>query len=191
MDILAEENMLRLLISFIVISLLMQGLVFADDRSVSFFKEDASPEDDCKGCIKEGSILSIGLKKKVEEIEKETTKSFVDKGDRTSAEIILFIDPESRFSDGAVNALARFKQDHPSWKCKGAMITGLRSLKGVLLQKKSYFANDIEFSVDINGEEAREFNITTTPSYVIIYHGKPYKIAGQPDLDEIVSRLDK
>ena len=45
------------------------------------------PEDDCKGCIKEGSILSIGLKKKVEEIEKETTKSFADKGERTSARL--------------------------------------------------------------------------------------------------------
>ena len=61
----------------------------------------------------------------------------------------------------------------------------------LLLQKKSYFSNDIEFSVDINGEEEGEFNITTTPSYVVIYHGRSYKIAGQPDLDEIVSKLDK
>ena len=191
MDILAKENMLRLLVFFIGISLLTQGLVFADDRSVSFFKEDANPEDDCKGCIKEGSILNIGLKKKVEDIEKETTKSFADNTGRTGSEIILFIDPESPLSDGAVNALAKFKQDHPSWKCRGIMIAGLRSLKGMLLQKKSYFSNDIEFSVDINGEEEGEFNITTTPSYVIIYHGRSYKIAGQPDLDEIVSKLDK
>lgn len=183
--------MLRILVFFVSIYLLTQGLIFADDRNVSFFKEDASPEDDCKGCIKEGSILNIGLKKKVEEIERQTIRSFANKNERTSNKIILFIDPESSFSDGAVRALAKFKRDHPAWKCKGVMIAGLRSLKERLLQKKSYFANDIEFSVDINGEEAKEFNITTTPSYVIIYHGRKYKIAGQPDLDEIVTRIDK
>ena len=182
--------MLYYLTFFIGIVLLTQSLVFADDRGVSFFKAEDTKED-CKGCIKEGSILSIDLKKKVEEVEKETSRSFASKGERASDEIILFIDPQSDLSDGAVNVLAHFKQNHPAWKCRGILITGLRSLKERLLQKKSYFANDIEFNVDINGEEAREFNITTTPSYVIIYHGKPYKIAGQPDLDEIVSRLDK
>ena len=74
MDILAEENMLRLIAFFISISLLTQGLTFADDKSMSFFKIE-DQEDDCKGCIKEGSIQSIGLKKKVEEIEKETSGS--------------------------------------------------------------------------------------------------------------------
>ena len=190
MDILAEKNMLRILVFFINISLLMQCLVFADDGGVSFFKGEDTQED-CKGCIKEGSILSIGLKKKVEEVEKETTRRFADKVEIAGNEIILFIDPEARFSDGAVNALAKFKQNHPAWKCKGVILTGLRSLKERLLQKKSYFANDIEFSVDINGEAARAFGITITPSYVIIYHGRQYKIAGQPDLDEAVSRLDK
>ena len=71
------------------------------------------------------------------------------------------------------------------------MITGLRNLKEKLLQKRSYFTSDIEFSIDINGEEAREFDITTTPSYVVIYHGRKYKIAGQPDLDEIILRFNK
>ena len=190
MDILAKKDMLRIIVFFISISLLTQGLAFADDRGMSFFKAE-DQEEDCKGCIKEGSILSIGLKKKVEEVEKETTRSFTDKGEMTGREIILFVDPESSFSDGAVNALVNFKQSHPGWKCKAVMITGLRNLKEKLLQKRSYFTSDIEFSIDINGEESREFDITTTPSYVVIYHGRKYKIAGQPDLDEIISRFNK
>jgi hypothetical protein len=157
---------------------------------MSFFKVEDQKED-CKGCIKEGSILSIGLKKKVEEIEKDTSRHFAKQGESQDNEVILFIDPESRFSDIAVNTLARFKQDHPTWQCKGVMIAGLRNLKEKLLQKRSYFTSDIEFSIDINGEEAREFDITTTPSYVVIYHGRKYKIAGQPDLDEIISRFNK
>lgn len=190
MDILAEENMLRILVLFTGISLLTQELIFADDRGVSFFKAE-DQQDDCKGCIKEGSILSIGLKKKVEEIEKETSGNFARQDEGRDNEVILFIDPESSFSDVAVNTLARFKQDHPNWKCKGVMITGLRSLKEKLLQKRNYFTSDIDFSIDINGEEAREFGITTTPSYVVIYHSRKYKIAGQPDLDEIISRFNK
>ena len=182
--------MLYYLTFFIGIVLLTRSLVFADDRGVSFFKAEDTKED-CKGCIKEGSILSIDLKKKVEEVEKETSRSFASKGERASDEIILFIDPQSDLSDGAVNELAHFKQNHPAWKCRGILITGLRSLKEMLLQKRSYFTSDIEFSIDINGEEAREFDITTTPSYVVIYHGRKYKIAGQPDLDEIISRFNK
>lgn len=182
--------MLRILIFFAGICILAQSMGFADDRALSFFKVE-DKEEDCKPCIKEGSILNISLKKKVEEIKKETTKSFTDNGEKASDEIILFIDPESTFSDGAVNALIKFKQAHPGWKCKGVMIADLRNLKEKLLQKRDYFANDIEFSVDINGEEVREFSITTTPSYVIIYHGRKYKIAGQPDLDEIILRIAK
>ena len=190
MDILAKKDMLRIIVFFIGISILAQGLVFADDRGMSFFKAE-DQEEDCKGCIKEGSILSIGLKKKVEEVEKETTRSFTDKGEMTGREIILFVDPESSFSDGAVNALVNFKQSHPGWKCKAVMITGLRGLKDRLLQKRNYFTSDIEFSIDINGKEAGAFGITITPSYVIICRGKQYKIAGQPDLDETTSGLDK
>ena len=190
MGILAKKNMLRLVAFFIGVSLLTQGLTFADDRSMSFFKVE-DQEDDCKGCIKEGSIQSIGLKKKVEEIEKETSGSFTRQDEERNNKVILFVDSESPFSDVAVNMLARFKQDHPTWQCKGVMITGLRNLKEKLLHKRSYFTSDIEFSIDINGEEAREFDITTTPSYVVIYHGRKYKIAGQPDLDEIILRFNK
>ena len=182
--------MLYYLTFFIGIVLLTQSLVFADDRGVSFFKAEDTKED-CKGCIKEGSILNIGIKKKVEEIEKETRGNFARQDEGQYNEVILFVDPESGFSDVAVNTLARFKQDHPTWQCKGVMITGLRNLKEKLLQKRSYFTSDIEFSIDINGEEAREFDITTTPSYVVIYHSRKYKIAGQPDLDEIISRFNK
>ena len=71
--------MLYYLTFFIGIVLLTQSLVFADDRGVSFFKAEDTKED-CKGCIKEGSILSIDLKKKVEEVEKETSRSFASKG---------------------------------------------------------------------------------------------------------------
>ena len=56
MDILAKKDMLRIIVFFISISILTQGLAFADDRGMSFFKAE-DQEEDCKGCIKEGSIL--------------------------------------------------------------------------------------------------------------------------------------
>jgi len=191
MGILAKKNLLYLLIFLIGVSLFSQGLVFADDRGMSFFKEDTSGEEDCKPCIKEPDALNPALKKKIEEIGKEASKNFAGKSERIDNEVILFIDPESSFSDGAIRMLVRFKKEHPAWKCRGVILTGLRGLKEKLLQKRDYFTTDIDFSVDINGKEAREFNVTKTPSYVVIYQGRSYKITEQPDLDEIVSRLDK
>jgi len=170
----------------------MHGLIFADDRVLSFFKEeDISLEDDCKPCMKEPDALNPDLKKKTKEIEQEAANNFEGKDKKLNSEIILFVDPNSPFSDGAVNTLIKFKEDHPGWKVKGIILAGLRGLKEKLLQKENYFSSGIEFSIDLNGNKAREFNITMIPSYVIIYHDRFYKIAGQPDLNEILLRLDK
>ncbi len=191
MGILAKKNLLYLLV-FIGISLLTQGLIFADDRSLSFFKEeDTSLEDDCKPCMKEPDALGPDLKKKTEEIEREASNNFESKDKKLDSEIILFVDPDSQFSDAAVNALVKFKEDHPGWKVKGVILAGLRGLKEKLLGKRNYFSRYIEFSIDLSGNITKEFNITKTPSYVIIYHGRLYKIVGQPDLNEILLRLDK
>ena len=67
-------------------------------------------------------------------------------------------------------------------------VTGL---KEKLLQKQSYFTNEIEFSIDLSGNRVKQFNIQKTPAFVITYNGKYYKITGQPDLNETISKLNK
>ena len=84
-----------------------------------------------------------------------------------------------------------FKKDFPDWQVKGVIVSGLKSLKQRLLQSRNYFAHDVEFSVDLGAKLAGEFNIDRTPSYVIGYKGKHYKISGQPDLNEIISKITK
>ncbi|MBU1998234.1 MAG: hypothetical protein KKE64_01925, partial [Candidatus Omnitrophica bacterium] len=106
-------------------------------------------------------------------------------------EITLFIDLDCGFSDAAVNALVMFKKDNPGWKAKGVIVTNGKSLKEKLLQKQSYFTNDIEFSIDLSGNLAKQFGIQKTPTYVITYNSRYYKITGQPDLNEIISKLNK
>jgi len=183
--------MLYLLIFYLSISLLTPALVFAEKPN--FFEEGNAyvHADDCEPCIKEPDALNPDLKKKAEEINREIKGNFSDKKSRQGSEIILFIDPASTLSDGAVDTLVKFKKDHPNWKARGVILTDLRGLKDRLLQKKSYFGNDIDFSIDLNGDLAREFNVTKVPSFVIIYHGKYYRVTGQPDLNEILSKLDK
>lgn len=191
MGILAKKNMLYLLIFCAAMSLLTPEVVFA--KNLSFFEEkDAyvQPED-CEPCVKEEDMLNPDLKRKTEEIERGLKVNFKDKEEKLTSEIILFIDPASPFSDGAVRELVKFKKDHPDWKARGVILTDLRSLKDRLLQKKSYFGNDIDFSIDLSGDLAREFNITKVPSFVIIYRGRRYRTAGQPDLNDILSKLDK
>ena len=193
MGILAKKNMLYLLAFCIGISLLTQTFVFADDRSLGFFKEENtySQAEDCEPCIKEPSALNLDLKKKTDEIAREAIDNFAGKDKKLDNEIILFVDPEHQFSNGAVDTLVKFKRDHPGWKVKGVILSELRGLKTKLLKKKNYFSSDVEFSIDLNGNKAREFSVTRTPAYVVIYHGRRYKIAGQPDLNDVLSRLDK
>ena len=188
MGVLAKKDLLRILALFIGISLFSQGLVLADDRGARFFKDT---EDDCKPCIKEPDALNPDLKKKVEEIQKETTRNISGKDKSIDKEVILFIDPENSFSDSAVKTLVRFKKEHPHWKCRGVIVSGLRGLKEKLLQKRDYFVTGIEFSVDVNGKTARDYNVTKVPSYVIVYQGKSYNVTGQIDLDELTAGIDK
>ena len=95
------------------------------------------------------------------------------------------------FSDAAVKALVKFKKDNPEWKVKGVIVTIGTGLKEKLLQKQSYFTNDIEFSIDLSGNLVKQFGIQKTPAFVITYNGRYYKIIGQPDLNEIISKLAK
>ena len=191
MGILAKKNMLYFLTISIVISLLAPVLIFADEQRISFFTErntSARPEE-CSECSKEPVNLNPELKKKTEEIEKALHSKFTDREKQFNNEVVLFIDPESGLSDAAVKALVKFKKDSPGWNVKGVILTNAVNLKEKLLRKQSYFSNDIEFSIDLNGNLARQFAITKTPCYVITHHSRRYKIEGQTDLNEIISKL--
>ena len=118
-------------------------------------------------------------------------EDFADKENKVDKEIILFVDPDNGFSDGAVNTLVAFKKDHPDWKVRGVIITALKDFKQKLFQKRDYFSNDIEFNVDIWSDLAKRFDIHNTPAYIIAYKGRYYKVTGQPDLNEIVSKLNE
>ena len=175
MGILANENMLRKLIIIVSIVLLMMNFALAKEEKDSFDEAINSNPD---------------LKKKTQEIEDTLHSRFADK-ENSNQEIILFIDPDNGFSDDAVNTLVGFKKDHPDWKVRGVIITALKDFKQKLFQKRDYFSNNIEFSVDIWADLAKRFNIHSTPAYIIAYKGRYYKVTGQPDLNEIISKLNE
>ena len=193
MGVLAKKNMLYFLTIAIVISLLTPVLIFADEQRISFFEErntSAQPEE-CRECSKGPVNLSPELKKKTEEIEKALHSKFTDREKQFNNEVVLFINPESGLSDAAVKALVKFKKDFPGWNVKGVILTNAVNLKEKLLRKQSYFSNDIEFSIDLNGNLARQFAVTKTPAYVITYQNKRYIITSQPELNEFISKLNK
>jgi len=193
MGVLAKKNMLYFLTVAIVISLLTPVLIFADEQRVSFFTERNTPAqpEECSECSKEPINLNPELKKKTEEIEKALHNKFTDREKQFNNEVILFIDPDSRLSDAAVKALVKFKKDSPSWNVKGVILTNAVNLKEKLLRKQIYFSNDIDFSIDLNGNLARQFAVTKTPAYVITYQNKRYIITSQPELNEFISKLNK
>ena len=159
----------------------------------NFFEEKDTPvqESGCSECGKETINLSADLKEKISAIEKTVSGNFDKKENHSNNEITLFMDPECGYSDAAVKALLKFKKDNPGWKVKGVIITNGENLKERLLQKQSYFTNEIEFSIDLSGNRVKQFSIQKTPAFVIRYNGKYYKIIGQPDLNDTISKLNE
>ncbi len=167
-------------------------LLFPAFAGAGFFEEKDTPvqENGCSECKSEPANLNTDLKEKVAAIEKTVSSNFNKQENSSNNEITLFIDTDCGFSDAAVKALVRFKKDNPGWKVKGVIVTNGVNLKERLLQKQSYFTNDIEFSIDLSGNLAKKFGILKAPTYVITHNSRYYKITGQPDLNEIISRLN-
>lgn len=181
--------MLRILGVIFIVSLLLSP-VFA---RAGFFEgnDTVVQESECSECKSEAINLNPDLKEKATAIEKTVSSNFDKKENHYDNEITLFVDPDYGFSDAAVKALVEFKKDNPGWKVKGVILTNGVNLKEKLLQKRSYFTNDIEFNIDLSGNLAKQFGILETPTYIIAYNGRYHKITGQPDLNETISRLNK
>ncbi len=189
MGLLAKKNMLRILGVIFILSFLISGQNFA---RAGFFEEKAPvQENGCSECSKETVNLNADLRRKTEEIGKIISSNLNKEENLQESEITLFIDPDCGFSDAAVKALVKFKKYNPGWKVRGVILTNGVNLKEKLLQKQSYFTNDIEFSIDLSRNLTKQFGILKTPAYVITYNGRYYKITGQPDLDETISKLNK
>ena len=181
--------MLRILALIFAVSLLLgPAFVRAD-----FFEEKntVAQEIGCGECESEAGSLNTDLKGKVVAIEKAVSRNLNKKENHYDNGITLFIDPDGSLCDAAVKGLVKFKKDNPGWRIKGIILTNGLNLKEKLLKKRNYFINDIEFSIDLSGNLAKQFDILKTPAYVIIYNNKYYKIAGQPDLNETISKLNK
>lgn len=172
MGVLAKKNMLRILVVIVAASLFLSSVLA---RAGLFFEEKNTPAE-ASGCS---------------ECQRDSNLNAYLKDKPYDREITLFVEPECRFSDSAVDTLFKFKKDNPSWKSKGVIVSRNGGLKERLLQKQNYFSWDVEFTIDLNGNLAKRFGITKTPAYLISYQGRYYKISGQPDLNEIIAKLGK
>ena len=181
--------MLRILALIFAASLLL-GQAFA---RAGFFEEKntTAQEIGCGECESEAGNLNTDLKEKVAAIEKTVSHSLNKEENHYANGITLFIDPDGSFCDAAVKGLVKFKKDNPDWKVKGIILTNGMNLKEKLLKKRNYFINDIEFSIDLSGNLAKQFDILKAPAYAITCNNRYYKIAGQPDLNETISKLNK
>ena len=172
------------LLSIILSAVLLLNPVAA---YAGFFEENKTVEvGGCSECKSELPNVNPGVEKKVAEIEKAIAGKFDKKENNNNNEIIFFISLTNNSFETALDTLSKFQKDNPDWKIKGVITGTLRNLKQNLLQKQKFFNYGIEFSIDINGSLEKRFNITKTPSYVIIYQGKHYKAEDQSGLKEIL-----
>ncbi len=155
-----------------------------------FDEKDASiQQSDCSECQSQTLNLNADLKKKVETIENKISNNL--NKNTSGNEITLFIDLSNSSFDQAVNSLIKFKNDNPSWVVKGVIIGSKNNLKEKLLTKQKFFGSGIEFSIDLSGNLAKEFNILKTPVYVIAHNGSRQKITGLSDFNDFISNIDK
>ena len=180
--------MLHILALVITASLLLNPA----SLMAGFFEEEDTPlrKSECSECKSDTLNLNPELKEKVAEIEKALSSS-LNKRENHDNEIVLFIDLANSSSDAAVNALVKFKKDNPSWKVKGVIVGSRNNLKAKLLEKQKFFDSGIEFSIDLSGSLAKEFNIIKTPVYMVTYDGKQQKITGLSDFNDFISSLNK
>ncbi|MFA5351114.1 MAG: hypothetical protein WC357_07280 [Candidatus Omnitrophota bacterium] len=152
-------------------------------------KDTSTQQSECSECKGQTLNLNPDLREKISAIENKISSNL---NKNTSAnEITLFIDLGDSSFDQAVNALIKFKNNNPEWAVKGVITGSLDNLKQKLLTKQKFFGSGIEFSIDLSGSLAKEFNILKTSVYLITYNGNQQKITGLSDFNDFISRLDK
>jgi len=155
-----------------------------------FDEKDASAQqNECSGCKADTLNINSDLKDKVAAIEKKVSGN-LNKNTGVN-DITLFIDLNDNSFEQAVNSLIKFKDNNPNWVVKGVIVGSPNNLKQKLLTKQKFFGSGIEFSIDLSGNLAREFNILKAPVYLITYNGSQSKIAGLLDFNDFVSKLEK
>jgi hypothetical protein len=155
-----------------------------------FDEKDASiQQGGCSECKSDTLNLNSDLKDKVSAIEKKISGNL--NKNTSGNEVVLFIDLSDSSFGQAVNALVKFKNNNPSWLVKGVIIGSKDNLKTKLLRKQKFFDSGIEFSIDLSGSLAKEFNIFKTPVYIITYNGIQHKLNGLSDFNEFTSKLNK
>jgi hypothetical protein len=179
--------MLYLLSVILSLSLLLNPVCVM----AGFFDEkDASVgESACSECQSQTLNLNSDLKDKVSAIEKKISNNL--NKNTNGNEITLFIDLSDSSFDQVVNSLVKFKKDNPSWLIKGVITGKKNNLKEKLLTKQKFFGSGIEFSIDLSGSLAKEFNILKTPVYLIIHNGSQQKITGLSEFNDFISNIDK
>ncbi len=155
-----------------------------------FDEEDASMQQSgCSECKGDSLNLNSDLKEKVSAIEKKISSN-LSKNTRGN-EVILFIDLSDSSFDHVVNSLIKFKDNNADWAVKGVITGRSNNLKQKLLTKQKFFGSGIEFSIDLSGSLAKEFNIIKTPVFVITYSGSQQKLTGLSDFNDFISKIDK
>jgi len=148
-------------------------------------------QSDCSECSKDVALSNPALKEKIEAIERQADERLKDSGKSQDSSIILFIDSDYGFSNGAIEALVKFKQNNPGWRVKVVIEPGSRNLKQTLLRDRDYFNSGLEFDIDLNASLAGKFGIDKTPTYVVFHEGRHYKTTDLSDLNETTAQLNK
>ena len=178
------------LVKIIFLLIILTTTCFAQNRfvgrKVSFFNKDTEglKEEECRGCY-EADINIINTPK-----QRKSFDNFVyTKPDAERTSIKLFIDTRCKYTRNALKDIGVLASKAPDWNYEVFVIGTSEEFKGFVFNNMDFVKSEIAITHDILNKLSKRNDIKICPTYIIEHKGKTYKIAGQPDLLEVVGNL--
>ena len=153
------------------------------DRPASFFLKDPDKKP-CSKC-QENKTIPKNTKIDVESLKKEGIIVPVE----SIKSISMFIDTNCKFTNNALRDFQQFAQDTKDWKIDVFVSGNFNEFMSLVSKNKDFLKFGVVINFDYLDKKTQENNVTETPTFIIRSNTKILKIAGQPDLKEIIKSL--
>ncbi|MBF0217716.1 MAG: hypothetical protein HQL30_12080 [Candidatus Omnitrophica bacterium] len=204
--ILLVKILLLLLLLSIIKAFYLSPSLYSDNRffrdDISFFEDRSGTDisenrgngcDDCDGG--DVNTLLAGAQKgkipigKGVPMGKLLKDKYKERMGTDNGYIYLFLRPDGAYNNEAIMNLVDFKEKNSLWDVKVLVLCTFQEFRDFTRKHTKYFSYGIPFSMDLNNLISDKYGIQYTPSYVICRGEKNYRIAGQPDLNNVIKRL--
>ncbi len=110
-----------------------------------------------------------------------------------SVELLGFTTLDNPYLSKTIQSLIIFQRKHPEVEVRGVLIISFPEDMELLTQKAYLWGQEIPVGADLFMKQVKAYGITTIPTFVFVDNDndRAYKIAGQPNLEEVYEKYVK